>query len=73
MPTSPLAVITGSSSGIGLELAKLAANDGYSLMLAADTPFNDALSQITSNDVQRLNADLSTSDGIAELVTLIGK
>lgn len=72
MSTSPLAVITGSSSGIGLELAKLAADDGYSLILAADTPFDDALSQITSNDVQILNADLSTSDGIAELVMLIG-
>ena len=72
MPTSPLAVITGSSSGIGLELAKLAANDGYSLILAADTPFDDALNKIMSDDVQTLNADLSTSEGIARLVMLIG-
>ncbi|WP_263385596.1 SDR family NAD(P)-dependent oxidoreductase [Granulicella arctica] len=72
MSTSPLAVITGSSSGIGLELAKLAANDGYSLILAADTPFDDAITQITSHNVQTLNADLSTSNGIAELVTLVG-
>ena len=46
MSTAPLAVITGSSSGIGLELAKHAANDGYSLILAADTPFDDAFSQV---------------------------
>ncbi len=31
-----IAVITGSSSGIGLELAKLAHADGYALVLAAD-------------------------------------
>ena len=32
----PLAVVTGASSGIGLELAKLAAQDGYDLVVAAD-------------------------------------
>ena len=36
------AIITGGSSGIGAELAKLAAQDGYDLVLAADTPFTDA-------------------------------
>ena len=35
------AIITGASSGIGLELAKLAAQDGYDLLLAADTPFTE--------------------------------
>jgi short-subunit dehydrogenase len=34
----PLAVITGASSGIGYELAKLAAEDGYDLVIAADEP-----------------------------------
>ena len=33
------AIITGASSGIGLELAKLAAGEGYDLLLAADTSF----------------------------------
>jgi short-subunit dehydrogenase len=32
----PLAVVTGASSGIGYELAKLAPNDGYDLVIAAD-------------------------------------
>ena len=32
----PLAIVTGASSGIGLELAKLAARDGYDLIVAAD-------------------------------------
>lgn len=33
-----MAVITGASSGIGLELAKIAANHGYDLIIAADEP-----------------------------------
>ena len=34
----PLAVVTGASSGIGYELAKLAAQDGFDLVIAADMP-----------------------------------
>jgi len=30
------AIVTGASTGIGLELAKLAARDGYDLLVAAD-------------------------------------
>jgi len=33
-----LALITGASSGIGRESSKLAAADGYDLILAADNP-----------------------------------
>jgi NAD(P)-dependent dehydrogenase (short-subunit alcohol dehydrogenase family) len=31
-----LAVVTGASSGIGLELARICANDGFDLVIAAD-------------------------------------
>jgi NAD(P)-dependent dehydrogenase (short-subunit alcohol dehydrogenase family) len=34
----PLAVVTGASSGIGYELARLAVEDGYDLVIAADEP-----------------------------------
>ena len=35
-PVRPLAVVTGASSGIGRELARLAAQDGHDLVIAAD-------------------------------------
>ena len=34
----PLAVVTGASTGIGLELAKCCAEDGFDLIIAADEP-----------------------------------
>jgi hypothetical protein len=36
--TRPLAVVTGASSGIGYELAKLCVENGYDLAIAADEP-----------------------------------
>lgn len=33
-----LAIVTGASTGIGYELAKCAAQDGYDLIIAADEP-----------------------------------
>ena len=38
--TRPIAVVTGASSGIGLELAKLAAGK-FDLVVAADRPLDD--------------------------------
>ena len=36
--TRQLAVVTGASAGIGYELAKLCAENGYDLVIAADQP-----------------------------------
>jgi short-subunit dehydrogenase len=36
--SSPLALITGASRGIGFELARLCARDGFDLVVAADDP-----------------------------------
>ena len=73
MENSKIAVITGGSSGIGLELAKLAAKDGYELILAADTPFDAALQELGSDTkVSTVQADLSTPEGVDKLQALIG-
>ena len=58
-----LAIITGASSGIGLELAKLAAQDGYDLLLAADTPFTGV-----PREAETLEVDLSTFEGVDRLL-----
>ena len=34
----PFAIVTGASTGIGLELAKRCAKEGYDLLIAADEP-----------------------------------
>ena len=36
--TRPLAIVTGASAGIGYELAKVCAQDGFDLLVAADRP-----------------------------------
>ena len=71
----PLAVITGASSGIGYELARLAAEDGYDLIIAADEPSiveaQAGLEQHATR-VESLQVDLSTTQGVDQLLELIG-
>jgi len=65
----PLAVVTGASTGIGYELAKLFAQDGYDLVVAADTPLAEAVQafQGLGARVESVQADLATEDGVQEL------
>jgi uncharacterized protein len=69
-----LAVVTGASSGIGLELAKCAARDGYDLIVAADTPFVEAGPALEEfgGEVRELQADLATQQGVDRLLDLVG-
>jgi short-subunit dehydrogenase len=70
----PLAVVTGASTGIGLELGKLFAGDGFDLVLAADTSLADAQQacEALGARVEVLQTDLSTQDGVDALYALIG-
>ena len=74
MSSRKLAVVTGASSGIGLELAKCAAKDGYDLIVAADTPFVDATPALKDFEVQVhcIETDLSSQSGVDELLSFIG-
>jgi uncharacterized protein len=74
----PLALVTGASSGIGLELAKQFARHGYNLVIAAE---NDAVETVavelrTAGDatvqVEAVKVDLATSDGVQRLHTAVG-
>lgn len=64
------AIVTGASTGIGLELARLAARDGYDLLVAADTPLIDAAAglQGLGVEVQSIETDLSTSESVDRLL-----
>jgi short-subunit dehydrogenase len=66
-----LAIITGASTGIGFELATLAAKDGYDLIVVADEPLIEAAAadfQQFGTQVQSVEADLATIDGVDTLL-----
>jgi short-subunit dehydrogenase len=68
--TRPFAIVTGASTGIGFELAKLCAKEGYDLLIAADEPEIEQAAASLQNDgaqVQALQADLATTEGVDKL------
>ena len=67
------AIVTGASTGIGLELAKIAANEGYDLLVVADTPLVDASASLKDlgAQVETLETDLSTIEGVDRLLAAL--
>ena len=60
-------MVTGASSGIGLELARLFAEHDYDLVIAADdVGIEQAAIELrtTGATVEAMQVDLSTSDGV---------
>ncbi len=75
MSKRKLAVVTGASTGIGFELASVAAEDGYDLVVVANEPLIDAAAADFRNhgvDVVAVEAELSRLDGVDHLLEQIG-
>ena len=70
----PWAVVTGASTGIGFELAKVFANNGYDLMIVSDeSRIHNAADEIRQfgADVQEVQADLSKYEGVEDVYAQI--
>ena len=66
----PLALVTGASSGIGLELAKQFAENGFDLLINAEDDRLDAAATAlaaTGADVHLVRADLRTPEGVRQV------
>lgn len=68
--TRPLAVVTGASNGIGYELAKQFAQNGFDLVITSTGPsINEAAEAFKTlgAQVETVEADLATYDGVETL------
>lgn len=70
-----LALITGASTGIGFELASIAAEEGYDLLVAADESLiNAAAADFARHDVEvvPVEVDLSSTAGVDDMLRQLG-
>jgi short-subunit dehydrogenase len=66
----PFAIVTGASTGIGFELAKRCAQEGYDLLIAADEPeIENAAASLRDigTGIEAVQVDLATTDGVDKL------
>jgi uncharacterized protein len=64
------AIVTGASTGIGLELAKRCAKAGYDILIAADeSAIEQAATSLRSAgaEVEAVQVDLATTEGVEKL------
>lgn len=70
----PFAIVTGASSGIGYELAKLCAQHGFDLLVAADQPEITRVAQELRTigvHVDAIQTDLATTQGVDQLYAAV--
>src|SRR3954454_9260926 len=70
LATRPLAIVTGASAGIGYELAKVCAQNGFDLLVAADQPKIAQAAQefrALGVEAEAVQADLATLEGVDKL------
>jgi short-subunit dehydrogenase len=70
----PLAVVTGASSGIGLELAKLFAADGHDVIVAAEDRDIETVARglgASGINAEAVEVDLATDEGVERLYSAI--
>jgi uncharacterized protein len=71
----PLAVVTGASSGIGLELARQFARHDFAVLVVAEDAELDAARADLAREgapVEAVRADLRTDDGVHAVVAAVG-
>ncbi|WP_404540565.1 MULTISPECIES: SDR family NAD(P)-dependent oxidoreductase [unclassified Bradyrhizobium] len=74
MPANQLAVVTGASTGIGLELARCCAQAGFNLVIAADEPQIERVAvdlRRHGGSVEPVETDLATTEGVDKLCDAI--
>jgi short-subunit dehydrogenase len=72
---NPLAIVTGASSGIGFELARQCAHNGFDLLIAADEAgIHEAARHLQAEGatVEAIEADLATTEGVDRLLAAAG-
>jgi NAD(P)-dependent dehydrogenase (short-subunit alcohol dehydrogenase family) len=64
-----MAVVTGASSGIGLELARECAQNGFDLVVAADRDLSEGVEELSGLgiSIEAVRVDLATPEGIDKL------
>ena len=71
-----LSIVTGASTGIGLELARCCARDGMDIVVVANEPeiqqAAESLRSLGAGRIEAIEADLSSEAGVDRVIAAIG-